>query len=155
MVIEIFDWELVVRAGWLRMVGKGALLAGCAVRNYSATDAWKWSCNFASLHPLIHFHSYNSFRWPVMKACVTNLFKGRSSRHERERDMGRLKWFATSQRPRVIAAMVKGTAWLKVISTENLFDNRARWLWVWGCPSRSWYLPPWSPSFCRPHQGTR
>ena len=72
---------------------------------------------------LIHFQSYNSFRWPVMKACVTNLFKGRSSRHEGERGMGRSKWFATSQRLRVIAAMVKGKAWRKVISTENLFGK--------------------------------
>ena len=72
---------------------------------------------------LIHFQSYNSFRWPVMKACVTNLFKGRSSRHEGERGMGRSKWFATSQRLRVIAAMVKGKAWRKVILTKNLFGK--------------------------------
>ena len=72
---------------------------------------------------LIHFHSYNSFRWPVMKAYVTNLFKGRPSRHEGERGMCGSKWFATSQRLRVIAAMVKGKAWRKVISTENLFGK--------------------------------
>ena len=141
-----------VENGWKR--GPTSWLRSAELLGHRCLKVILQFCLFA---PTSRYFSYTFIVTTLSDGLkyVTDLFKGRPSRHEGERGMGRSKWFATSQRPRVIAAMVKGKAWRKVISTENLFDNRARWLWAWVCPSRSWYLPPWSPSFCRPHQGTR
>ena len=109
-----------VENGWKR--GPTSWLRSAELLGHRCLKVILQFCLFA---PTSRYFSYTFIVTTLSDGLkyVTDLFKGRPSRHEGERGMCGSKWFATSQRLRVIAAMVKGKAWRKVISTENLFGK--------------------------------